>query len=976
VTTRRVRAGGTLAAIVLVGWWGWAAYSAWSVEEALRAARQEIAEGRPDAARRRLATLPAAHLDEPDASYLLGVCEHEAGRFESALACWTRVPRESPLFHQAALARARTLVGDLGRYADAGSLLEAALLVAGPGRTEIRHALSQIYFEEGRRDAMRRLLRESWSRAPNPAAELRDLWMIDQAQTHYESVLATLEAAGRKAPDDDRVWLGRAHLAIQAGAYDEARRLLARCIERRPDDSPVWRARLDLARAEGDVATLEEALTHLPKWALTDSEVFSLRAWLAARRADARGEREALERLVALDPGSTQAWERLAVLAFEAGDEMTSQEYRRKKAEADRAKERYRRLVENDVPTGGFDELATLAETLGRDVEAVGWWTLAARSGNPSGLDRALARLRLERERPDVRVGPTLIDQVAPGRAVATTPPAAEPVLTPTFVDDASSAGLVFRYQNGRSPQRQLPETTSGGVGLLDLDGDGWLDVFCVQGGVFPPDAARPNDGDRLFRNRRDGTFEDVTVSSGIAAFPRGYGHGVAVGDYDNDGDPDLFVTRWRSYALYRNRGDGTFEDATNSAGLAGDRDWPTSAAFADLDGDGDLDLYVCHYLQWDAEHPRLCPRALDPGEAPDPERLYDYCMPHPFPALPDHLFRNDGGRFVDVTPDMGFRDRDGRGLGVVVVDVDDDGRPDLFVANDTTANYLLHNEGGMKFEEVGLSSGVASNADGAFQAGMGTAAGDLDGDGRPDLFVTNFYGESTTYYRNLGGGMFSDRTAAVGLAAPTRFRLGFGITPLDANNDRRLDLAVANGHVIDDRPKFPYAMPAQLLVTNAGRLSDVSASAGAAWSVSRVARGLAAGDLDNDGRVDLVMVDQAGPLVYFHNRTERPGHFLTLRLVGGPSNRDAVGAVVTVRVGAETRRGWRVGGGSYQSAADPRLHFGLGGASRVDEVKVRWPSGKVDHFKDLPADRGYELREGQAGVTPLAGFARPPATP
>ena len=375
----------------------------------------------------------------------------------------------------------------------------------------------------------------------------------------------------------------------------------------------------------------------------------------------------------------------------------------------------------------------------------------------------------------------------------------------------------------------------------------------------------------------------------------RGYGQGVAVGDYDNDGHPDIFVTRWRSYALYRNRGDGTFEDATQRGGLSGDRDWPTSAAFADLDNDGDLDLYVCHYLNWDADHPRSCRNA---------ERSIPVsCDPRSFEALPDHLFRNDGGRFTDVTAHAGVIDRDGRGLGVVAVDVDDDGRVDLFVANDLSANYLLRNRGGFRFLEQGLASGVACNALGAYQAGMGVAAGDLDGDGRPDLAVTNFFNESTTLFRNLGDGQFADHTAAVGLAAPSRARLGFGIAFLDVNDDGRLDLLTANGHLNDYRPEVPYAMPVQLLRGGpGGRLEDVTARGGAALLMPHLGRGLAIGDLDNDGRVDAVVVAQDEPLVYLHNRTAG-GHWLAHR-AGGDGLQPRRGG------GAGRRRGRRVAPG------------------------------------------------------------------
>jgi hypothetical protein len=466
-----------------------------------------------------------------------------------------------------------------------------------------------------------------------------------------------------------------------------------------------------------------------------------------------------------------------------------------------------------------------------------------------------------------------------------------------------------------------------------------------------------------LFRNRGDGTFEDVTDRSGIGRFPRGHGHGVAVGDIDRDGHADVFVTRWRSYALYRNRGDGTFEDVTDTWGLGGRRDWPSSAALADLDGDGDLDLYVCHYAAWDLANPRIC---RDPKT-----QAYLNCSPLLAEALPDRLFRNDGGRFVDVTASSGVVDHNGRGLGVVAADLDADGRVDLFVANDSSANFLFRNLGGMRFEETAHAAGVAGNASGIYQAGMGVAAGDLDGDGLIDLAVTNFYGESTTFYRNLGDGVFTDATASIALAVASRRLLGFGLGLLDADNDGRLDMASANGHVNDLRPNYPYRMPAQLLLGGAdGRLRDVSDRAGAVWQVPRMGRGLAVGDLDNDGREDVLILSHNQPLAYFHNRT-KGGRFLTLRLEGRQSNRDAVGARVAVVSGGGHRVAWRIGGGSYQSASDGRLHFGLGSTERIDVVEVAWPSGLVERFKDLAADRGYLIREGEAQPRPMPGFSK-----
>ncbi len=569
---------------------------------------------------------------------------------------------------------------------------------------------------------------------------------------------------------------------------------------------------------------------------------------------------------------------------------------------------RYQALLKGDS-IGDPAELARLAETLGRRIEATGWALVRdqktgkpgpsrpalvpsdeMRTSNGSHSGQALAQLCGDLRR-DTPKGPTDRSQG----------------VVPRFADEAESAGLHFVHDNGATPFKRLPETMSGGVGLLDYDCDGWLDVFAVQGGPFPP-PENPPCLDRLYRNRGDGSFEDVTERAGINRVAGGYGHGVAVGDYDNDGHPDLFVTRWRSYALLRNRGDGTFEDVTARAGLGGDRDWPTSAAWADLDADGDLDLYVCHYLVFDVKSQSVCADAKS--------AVSHYCSPRKFTALPDHVFRNDGGRFVDVTGAAGFVDPDGRGLGVVAADLDDDNRIDLYVANDMSANYLFRNLGGFHFKETAFPAGAAVNSSGGFQSGMGIACGDLDGDGRPDLAVTNYYGESTTLFHNLGRGLFADETTTMGLAAPTRQLLGFGVAFLNANNDGWLDMISANGHVSNHEPAFPWKMPIQLLMGAAGgRLTDVSARAGDPFSPLHLGRGLASGDLDNDGRIDTVVQSQNEPLVYLHNQTVDSGNWLTLRLEGMRSNRDGVGAKVMVEAGGRRRFQQRLGGGSYQSA-------------------------------------------------------------
>jgi hypothetical protein len=740
------------------------------------------------------------------------------------------------------------------------------------------------------------------------------------------------------------------------------------------------------------------AVPYLPAAGFGRAEVLAYRAWLAASNHDREREKAALSSLIECDPGNANALERLAILKVESGRHVEAEALHRRRDEITEARDRSVQILQNglNVPNRAH-VLAELSAKLGRTFDAQAWTILAeAGLGDLSGVryltsegssplpPSSVARARALSAQyalagDDVaRAGTMLSERLADlrparlARQAKTTPrgvgrsDAKSQKFAPAFVDDAQAAGLYFQLENGQSEQHLLPETMSGGVGLIDFDGDGWLDVYCVQGGARTdspggPASARTPDGDRLFRNRGDGTFEDVTEKTGVAriAWGQGYGHGVAVGDYDNDGWPDLFVTRLMTYSLYRNQGNGTFEDVTTSAGLAGRRDHPTSAAWADLDNDGDLDLYVCHYMIWDPAHPTLCQ---------DENGKSQYCYPRKVSPSADHVFRNDGHRFVDVTAQSGCAEKEGRGMGVVAADVDGDQRIDLFVANDSTANYLWRNQGGFHFEETGIQAGVAAGVQGGYQAGMGIACGDLDGDGRLDLMVTNFYGEGTTLYENLGNGLFTDRSAASGIALASRFLLGFGIAMADVTNHGRLDVMITNGHV-DDHVPF-YRMPSRLYENRPdGRLVDISERAGECWTVKRVGRGLAAGDLDNDGRVDALILAQNEPLAYFHNRSPGVGNFVTFRLEGTKSNRDGVGASVTVVAGGRRQVVQRCGGGSYQSANDPRLHFGLGGSGRVDSVEVRWPSGHIDHWIDLPANTGYLLRERQPKALHLNGF-------
>jgi tetratricopeptide (TPR) repeat protein len=938
--------------LAVAAWLAVGAVGALQFRTELQEARRELAARRVVQAKARLDRLAERWPGRGEVEYWLGACERAAGHTDAALAAWGRVPESAAVARVAALERGR-LALESYHYALAESCLERAIPGEGEIGDEARRLLGRLHTVTGRHEDYRRYLRREVEREPDPTANLRILWQIDHMPYPVERSRRELERARQVASDDDRVWLALADLAMRTGHFEEAEEWLMRCERARPDDRAVWRARLDWAQAADRPDELVRAASHLPVSFFTQARVLQLRAWMAARCGDRQAERAALESKIALEPADSAAVERLADLAAQDGERERLADLRRRKAAIDAACVRYEALIRIPDLTAHIPELARAAEASGRRFDAKAWWALAARRDRSiaAEAEAALARLAMANPAPE-HSARALADLLRPFRPQGRAKTAVHGTLNiPAFTDDAERRGVTFTFDNGHSDLYQLPETFGGGVALLDFDGDGWLDIYAVQGGPFPPRRDSPRFGDRLFRNRGDGRFDDATARSGLGALSGGYGFGVAVGDFDNDGRPDIFVTRWRCYALYHNLGDGRFEDVTARAGLGGDRDWPSSAAWADLDNDGDLDLYVCHYLKWDEVNPPLCAHSHG--------RHNGYCDPRLLPSLPDHVFRNDGGRFIDVTEQAGIVDREGRGLGVVAADLDEDGKIDLFVANDTTANFFFRNQGGFRFTEEGLESGLAASAHGGNLAGMGVACGDFDGDGRLDLAVTNYLGESTTLYHNHGEGRFSDRAASAALAAPTRFMLGFGLAALDANNDGRLDLAQANGHVDDYGPAFPYLMPAQLFLGNgAGKLLDVSERAGPDWRRPRLARGLAVGDLDNDGRTDVVIVAQNAPLALLHNQLASRNHSLTLALEGTASNHDAVGARVAVTVFGHTQVAARLGGGSYLSASDYRFHFGLGPAQTVDRVEVTWPTGRRDCYQGLAADAEYRLRE------------------
>ncbi len=565
---------------------------------------------------------------------------------------------------------------------------------------------------------------------------------------------------------------------------------------------------------------------------------------------------------------------------------------------------------------------------------------------------------------------PILAPKAAPGDETRTAKPAMPPVTAPAetprggtvFEDVAPLAGLTTPRYPAAHGQFRLVETMGGGVGLIDFDGDGRLDIFVTQGAEIPADSADKSHAAQLYKNRGDGKFENVADKAGVAF--RGYGQGVAVGDFDGDGHADIYVAGFDTAALFRNKGDGTFEDRTKSAGLSG-HGWATSAAFADLDGDGDLDLYVVRYLAETVDaagRPAVTCNAL-PGQI-------GYCPPLAHAPAADSLYRNEGdGTFTDIGPEIGLEKTAGNGLGLAIADFDEDGRLDIFVANDKTPCQLYRNLGCMKFEESGLPWGLAFNESGEPTAAMGVAVGDSDGDGRPDILVTNFYEEGVTLFRNLGGGRFEVATPRARLKVPTRGRLGFGTGFADFDNDGALDLFIANGHVNDVTPlRMPYRMKPQLFRNDGhGRFSDVSPASGPYFATERLGRGAAFGDLDDDGRVDIVVTHNDEPPALVMNRRPEgdPTHVLRLTIVAAKVGGKAVspvGSVVKVEIDeSKTLTRFVPGGTSYLSAHDPRLTIGVGSAAKVKKVTVRWPSGKSESWPEPPLDMPIVFEEGKS---------------
>jgi hypothetical protein len=518
------------------------------------------------------------------------------------------------------------------------------------------------------------------------------------------------------------------------------------------------------------------------------------------------------------------------------------------------------------------------------------------------------------------------------------------------FVDVTAQAGIRFQHNSGAFGKKYLPETLGPGCVFFDYDNDGWQDILLVNGSDWPGHA-RKRTTLALYRNNRDGTFRDVTKQAGLDV-PL-YGMGATAGDFNNDGFPDLFITCVGQSRLFQNTGKGTFIDMTAKAGLGGHQGFSSSALWFDYDRDGLLDLFVCNYVRWSPEHDVYC--SIDGKQK-------SYCTPEAYRGDTCWLFRNLGnGKFEDVTAKSGIFDSSSKSLGATLFDYDNDGWPDLFVANDTQPNKLYRNLRNGKFQEVGVRAGVAFSEDGKARAGMGVDAADYDNSGLTGLAVTNFHNEMLGLYKGNAAGMFSDVAVRSDVGRITRRSLGFGCFFFDADLDGMLDLLVVNGHIDPTVRNAEYAQAPHLFLNHgAGKFRDVAAEAGSAFAQPKVGRGAAFGDFDNDGDLDVLLTVNNGPAYLYRNDVTSGNRSVRFRLIGTKSNRDAIGAVVRVTAGGVAGSRTVKSGGSYLSQSELPVTFGLGRRDSLDRVTIQWPSGATQEFKNVKAGR-YTITEGAA---------------
>ncbi len=859
------------------------------------------------------------------------------------------------------------------RPADAERLYRRAM-TAAPTLAEPYSRLARLYLVWQRAPELRRLVAGADAARVSLLDDPALLWLwVTGTDVDWQADESSLwlEAAAAEQPDDPHVVAALVRAKLKLKQVEAARVLIERSSQA---VSTTWPMALARASVELEAGRLDAALAALNQLDTMSDQVAEAwlvrgRVWLAC--GDVAAALAAFEQAGRVDPCCVPALYHGGRLLAQLGKPDESERLLRAAAKTDELVRRCLQLLQ--ATRSDVDDLravAVLAADLGHDRWAQLVCQLVERQAGPLVWPANVAAIKT---RPFVPLTVPQVDSVssvplqervlaAARRAEPSGTLVGEaPAASVRFTEVTQELGLRFVYEYGHSAERWLMETLGGGVAVLDYDLDGWPDVYFAQGGTLPAGVETSGTHGSLFRNVRATTLADVTVASN--AISLGYAHGCAVGDVNEDGFVDLLLCRYGGLTLLTNQGDGTWRETTVEAGLANER-WNTSAAFTDLDRDGDLDLYVAGYCHAPATSGlKACHEAS----------RFAPCRPNAYPPEPDTLFENLGdGQFADRSESSGLHATDGYGLGVIAADFDDDGRPEVFVGNDTTQNFLWQSRADLAsgaqpvaerklpfLEDRGLIAGVALDGSGRAEACMGIACGDLDGDQRLDLFVTNFFDETCTLYQNLGGLQFEDQTDQRGLSNAGRRLMGWGCQFLDADNDGWLDLVIANG-LLHDTPQLP-----QFYRNQQGRFTEQSSPAGDYFTQPKLGRSVATGDFNCDGRVDVVVSHQTEPAAVLRNDSHA-GRFISLKLIGTKSARDATGAVVRAKIGDRVLVRLVSTQGGYLSANSPEIVIGLGDATAVDELQIAWPSGEQTSLGPIASGQSLFIREQASGQIKL----------
>lgn len=945
-------------------------------EIVLESARQALKGGEHEHAERlarQAASLPDA---SPWARLVAAEAALKANRFADALTHYQQVPRSSPQVSSSADFGEAEMLCHLGRLSESEEKLRQ-LLTRDSHNHFAHYRLAFLLNITGRRwEARSHLLHL----VRNSTAELEHLLLLGNSQRQVED-RNLLDATARLFPNDPLPKLGAARLAMALNHYHEALPLLNIVLAKRPDEPEALLAKGQLFLEETDPNLFIIWSSQLPRDADRHPDVWVLRGIFAQRNHQlqmaARCFWEALRR----HPEHLAACYQLGRCLTELDDAGRADPFLRRAESLQRLNVVLDDLFHHRDHLESMRRASILSKELGRLWEAASWSSIAM--SLDSKLPWALEILQEVSPQLHSQLPQTLptadpsnqIDLSAfplpkwdavdrPADSSSTTKASFDNI---RFTDWAQRVGINFLYENAAdetTPGARIFETTGGGAGVIDYDVDGWPDLYLTQGGADPTSDKHTGGepADCLFRNHAGERFEEIAKQAMINE--RDFSQGVTVGDFDNDGFPDLYVANLGQNRLYWNRGDGTFEDLTSEAGIS-DSQWTTSCLMADLDGDGFPDLYDVNYAGGESLLTRICEK----------QGIVRSCSPRAFDPAPDRVWLNRSDRrFRDVTSSSGADRPNGYGLGIVALDLDGTGKLSLFVANDEVPNFLMVNVTrrleSLRFEERGLEAGVALDADGRSQACMGIAAADADGDGMIDFLVTNFYQESNTLYLQIAPGLFADATRTSGLREPSLPMLGFGTQFLDANLDGNEDLVVTNGH-IDDLTSIgePYKMRAQFFVNSGGgRFRELPAQTlGPFFEETHLGRGLARLDWNRDGRSDFVVSHLREPLSLMTNETSDAGHFLTVHLRGTRCSRDAIGTRVEITVRGRRSVRQLTAGDGYHASNERALQFGLARDVRVDQLSVRWPGGRIETHEGIDADQAIILIEGREDWIPIS---------